>query len=279
RTAYFWRANVGPYSLPKDLEVVVDASPRYWNGEVIWDIDGIEPARLSRRVQLSGGLSVLPRWLLKLASHPETVRRLWAHLHLLQNRCLREFALRVFQDPDLAVPFVISPASRDHHHQEPGGLLQHSLECMIQLPKIAGLAQDEWEVARIAVLFHDIGKIHMAYGQTRGSAEGVLSRHDDATLEVLAPHLAWLRAQDADLLAALKHHLLWHPRLGRPWMPGVLLVRCLDQISAALDARRRAFGDRPRKTQYARLAVRGPENRFWRLASPGGTGMHGEDSA
>lgn len=263
--AYLWRANVGPYAFPVGLEVVADASHRDWNGEVVLDIKAIEPARLSRRVQLAGGLSILPSWLPNLAPDPGSVIRLWAHLHLLQTPCLREFALRVFQDPEIAVPFVITPASHAHHHRTPGGLLQHSLECMVHLPRVYGLHIQEWEVARVAALFHDAGKIRSGYGEMQGTPEGTLARHDDATLEVMAPHLAWLRGRDPDLVAALKHHLMWRPSQGRPWMPGALLVRCLDQLSAALDARRQAFSGRSSTARYARLDSRGPENRFWRL--------------
>ena len=253
---------------PPGLEVVVRLQMENGAaGDPALRITAIEPARLSLWTpgSLPGGVDHLPDWLVEAAVHPERVRALWAWLSMLTCRPLQTFALRVFHDPAISIPFVRNQASREHHHAHAGGLLQHSLEVATHLPWLEdGMDRIEWEVAGVAALFHDIGKVWVDYGSSACTDEVRLTRHEDATLELLAPHLAWLRDRDPKVVAMLRHHLGLAGRDIRPLMPGAMLPVALDRLSAACGARERAFRDRPDWQRFGHLDARGPGNRFYR---------------
>jgi len=255
---------------PDGLEVVVSL---HWtqgtDGENTLNIGAIEPARLSQWAPriLPGGVDNLPSWLLEAAPDANDVRCLWVWLSMISTRPLQEFGFRVFHDPSIGIPFVIGKASREHHHAYPGGLLRHSLEAATHIPYLASpMEVVEWEIACIAALFHDIGKILFHFETGKRSDEEILSRHEDATLEILSPHLSWLRSRHPDLTAMLKHHLCNGGREYRPLMPGAMLPAAMDRLSAACDARQKTFEDRPAWHSYGTLKAKGPANRFYRPA-------------
>ncbi|RME59057.1 hypothetical protein D6779_05155, partial [Candidatus Parcubacteria bacterium] len=48
----------------------------------------------------------------------------------IESTPLREFIYETFANRDFALAFITLPASSQHHHNHPGGLLRHSLECV-----------------------------------------------------------------------------------------------------------------------------------------------------
>ncbi len=184
---------------------------------------------------------------------------------MLQSQPLQEFGLRILHDPGISIPLVRIPASRDHHHARPGGLLEHAMEAALHVPWLReGMESIEWEVAAVAALFHDIGKTRNVPGRKDPSDEARLTRHEDATFEVLAPHLEWLRQRESTLVAMLRHHLGLRASEARPLMPGAMLVSLFDRLSAACDARGKAFSGRPIFGRFGKLDVAGPPSYFYR---------------
>lgn len=264
--AYWWQRF--PYSTiwPDGVEVVATVRPRRRNDCWVLDVLDLEVAALATSVPdpVSRQLP-FPQWLLPTTEQPLLLRQLWAQLSMMQDPWLRALNQRILHDPDISVRWVRVPASRSHHHAEPSGLLRHSVEAMNLVPQSAQLSPQEWEIARTAVLWHDVGKI-LAYPglARRGPAEGELSGHEMAITEVLAAHLAWLRQRAPELVTALKLH--WYPpRYGRPLMPGRILVEACDRVSAALDSREQVFLGQPDWRQWGQLEGPGPVTRFWRL--------------
>lgn len=264
--AYWWQRFPYPTRWPDGVEVLATVRPRQLGGRWLLDILAMEVAALATSVPCASATQFpFPRWLLPLTAYPVLLRQLWVQVAMMQHPLLRGLNQRILHDPDISVRWVQIAASRSHHHAEPSGLLRHSVEAMSLLPKSSQLTTLEWEIARTAVLWHDVGKILSFAGESRRfPAEGYLTEHEVATTEVLAPHLAWLRQRAPDLVTALKLH--WNPpRHGRPLMPGRVLVEACDQASAALNSRKQAFHGQPEWRQLGQLEGPGPATRFWRL--------------
>jgi 3'-5' exoribonuclease len=77
----------------------------------------------------------------------------------LSNNAIRGFVESVLADDEIAFPFISVPASRQHHHSIAGGLLQHSLECVIMVSRFIEFPNIELELGIVGALLHDIGKI------------------------------------------------------------------------------------------------------------------------
>lgn len=266
--AYWWQRFPHPVPWPDGVEVVATVRERLFRDRRVLDILTLDLAALANSMPSGSQPSLaLPQWLLLNTPAPILLRELWAQIGLVENPWLRLFSQRILHDPDISLRWVSIPASREHHHAEPAGLLRHSLEALRLLGKSPRMTHLEWDIARTALLWHDVGKILCCSARERKGAEGTLVPHETATTEVLAPHLAWLRQRSPDLVTALKLH--WYrPRHGRPLMPGQLLVEACDRMSAALDSREQAFEQQPAWRQFGRLEGAGPVSRFWRL--PGG---------
>lgn len=261
-SAYWWRAFPYRSIWPDGVEVRASVHPRRMGQKWILDIMALQLSDPADKGSQNQDVLVLPSWLLSSTPYPRLFRELWAQIHLFTSNTLREFNYRILHDPDISVSWVRIPASHAHHHAEAGGLLRHSVEAMRLLARVESMSLLEWEIARTALLWHDVGKI-LGYDQNgRRTMEGWTSAHDDATLEVLAPHLGWLRQRAPDLVSALKIH--WSSRSTRPLMPGRILVEACDRMSAALDSRQQAFTDQSPRQQFAHLPGPGPSTRFWR---------------
>ena len=146
---------------------------------------------------------------------------------------LRELLRRVFRDPAIGPAFLIAPASLSYHHAFSGGLLVHSAQC-------AGMVHRWMEgealqgLATTAALLHDIGKVRTLSGDMTRTPLGRLVSHDALTLEVLAPHLAWLDGEWPQGARMLRHLLTARVKREDPSPPRMALelVRTADRISA-----------------------------------------------
>ncbi len=156
--------------------------------------------------------------------------------HLTQP-ILREFVLKVLATDGLAFPFVSAPASLNHHHNYPGGLLQHSLECVQNVSQSGKFSELQKQMGIVAALFHDIGKILTLTSDMRRTTLGRTMDHDKLALEVLAPHLRWLDERWPEGGAQIRYLLTW--RKGRwddmvPRWPVAEALQRADRKSAGM---------------------------------------------
>lgn len=164
---------------------------------------------------------------------------------------LRQFVGAVLLDPKVTIGFLRCKGSQRHHHAYSGGLLVHSVELldlarMIALricPEDPGMA----DLAQVAVLFHDLGKL-----RTVGEQDRPLGAFEKGSME--DPHpaigLAWMEPELKRLEAVLPEAACtlretWGylanpgPR-GIPKGPLPTIVQCVDRLSAGakISARR-----------------------------------------
>ena len=209
-------------------------------------------------------LQTLPRL---FCPQPDALDQLVEAVRSLQSRSLQLFTKRVLERRDRLEVFLKAPASQNYHHNQPGGLLVHSLEVargvlnMVQVnePQMPRAMQ---EVGFIAGLLHDIGKTYTNDAQGRPTATAGLCDHGDLTLEACAFGLAYLDKVDPDAALALRH--IWTcaspgARYGTPAaMTLARYVRDADGQSAMADNQRRAFQRREQKG-FGRLG----RNAYW----------------
>jgi len=150
------------------------------------------------------------------------------------------FLRRVLLDPAVGLPFLRCRASVAHHHAFVGGLLVHSTEMLDQAYEMTHriLPEDAWSpfLAQLGYLLHDIGKLRTV-GELRRPRYALVVRHEFVSLEMLAPHLAWLEQRNSELAMALRYlfaHLAT-PAAARkvPEHAAAEVVVTLDQWSAA----------------------------------------------
>lgn len=166
----------------------------------------------------------------------ERITRLERELPAPLDGFLREVLL----DPQVTLPFLGCRASVAHHHAYPGGLLVHSTEMLDTAYDLTHriLPRDAWSpcLAQLGYLLHDLGKLRTV-GEVRRPQYGLVVRHEQMTIEILAPHLRWLELRNPDLAAALRYLFgyLATPAAARKPPEHVMteVVATLDQWSAA----------------------------------------------
>ncbi|MDZ7811333.1 MAG: HD domain-containing protein [Arhodomonas sp.] len=199
--------------------------------------------------------------------HPEAVARLQALIERVPVTTLRAFLEDLFSDDAIALPFVERPASRDHHHAYPGGLVEHSLEVAERVAwfLFRDVPTEAKALAVVAGLLHDIGKVRTFGPDYRKTTVGTLLGHDQLTLEILSGPLRRLETKWPDGADSLRYLLSWNEYRdrGRTLIPEALAIRNADRFSAARDAQRRAFAGARSHQRLARLRGYGPPSTFW----------------
>ncbi|WP_417522137.1 TraI domain-containing protein [Marinobacter sp.] len=117
-------------------------------------------------------LQTLPR---TFCPKPEQLDQLIEAVRSLQSDHLKAFVKRVLERQDRLEVFLKAPASKNYHHNYPGGLLVHSLEVakgvlsMVQInePQMPRPLQ---ELGFVAGLLHDIGKTYTCDAKGRPTA-------------------------------------------------------------------------------------------------------------
>lgn len=190
----------------------------------------------------------------------------WGWLREIPCPILQAFVVQVFLDRNTRERFFTWQASRSHHHSYPGGLAEHSVEVARRVADDP-LAFDELErwVGSVAGLLHDIGKIRTMRADGSKPPGDLPINHEALTLSVLAAPLEWLDRAAPEVAQMMCYVLTWSPeKESRPLLPVAMAVRESDRVSAALNARKLAFGPLPGWRQVAVLNVPGPKSRFWR---------------
>ena len=158
----------------------------------------------------------------------------------IQSPWLRQFVFDVFSDDSIAFPFVACPASLRYHHNYPGGLLQHSIECVQMVERYQEFPPEKKELGMVAALFHDIGKILTMTPQMGRTTLGAALDHDKLTLEILSPHLRRLDESWPQEAVQLRYLMTWRPGrrdYGIPKTPLANAVLAADRVSAGIGER------------------------------------------
>jgi len=150
---------------------------------------------------------------------------------------LAHFISQVFSDRELTTAFFTRPASERHHHAWPGGLAEHSLEVASRVETmLAHVTEQERWLASAAGLLHDLGKIRTHQDDGRCTATGYVMKHEELTLELLAPALKSLDKSWSDGANALRYLLVGMTKAAaekRPWLPSLLIRHELSMNQAA----------------------------------------------
>lgn len=177
--------------------------------EVSIDYRGIEPYFRCKLIQASTvdlsrpkQISQLPT---ALCQKPDALQLLLELIDSIAEPLLEEFITNVVTQPDIGLKFIQCPASANHHHSYPSGLLEHSVEVAQKLAKALRNNAQERDLAIVAALLHDIGKTQTFTSDGNRSAIGYIVDHNDLTLEVCAPALKILHAKHAGLANRLRH--------------------------------------------------------------------------
>lgn len=167
---------------------------------------------------------------------------LYTFLGDLRPAALQDFVYRVLYATEIGADFVRCRASREHHHQEPGGLLIHSVEGLPVIETLARWAQlDEPSIGlcQVGYLFHDIGKV-WTIGVDGAQFPGArFLRHESQTAVLLQPYLERLARSWPDGAAVLRY--IWDflaiPASTRGYAKfvGAEIVAWTDQLSVATE--------------------------------------------
>ena len=118
------------------------------------------------------------------------------------------------------------------------------------------LLAHEREIAVVAALVHDVGKLYTLAGTPEADIRKRLVEHDGLTLELLAPALADLDAEWADAGLALRHILTAKSPGARYGIPErsamAIAVRCADRMSQELNLQRKRLGAAPGLAKLSR---------------------------
>lgn len=123
----------------------------------------------------------------------------------IKSPALGKFLDTVFSDEEVSLAFLQVPASRNHHHNHAGGLLAHSVEVAEIVANETFYGNYEREIAIIAALLHDIGKVKTFNTNGTYTKLGKMVSHDHLTLEVCSTALRELDKTWPDASYTMRH--------------------------------------------------------------------------
>ena len=224
--AYLWVPNnVTCHSLGDYHCVEVSGQIRWRRDGPVLDLSQVQPSETDP----DDAVRLIPE---SICPIPWLLSCLEACISHLTHPALRKFALNVLANDSIAFPYVSAPASLKHHHNYPGGLLAHSIECYQLVKKHHEFSRNDFELGLVAVLFHDVGKILTITHDMRRTSLGYDLDHDKLTLEVLSPYLRQLDIDWPDGARRLRYLLTWKKGQKIPKYDMADLVSCCDRISA-----------------------------------------------
>ncbi|MDC9727759.1 MAG: TraI domain-containing protein [Methyloprofundus sp.] len=199
----------------------------------------------------------------EIGNHDDFFRLLKIIFRLKDTR-IRTLMSEICQTPEIILPFITAPASHNHHHSYPGGLLRHSVECAEYIQPLAGqtLTTAEAELTIVSALLHDLGKV---VTMTEPDTWHTVS-HEVMTLSLLEPILKQLQAYWKQGAHTLRE--LLNPASDKgsfPKLPGAVLIKMADQYSTSLSARDMAFEGQPDYHYWASLKTPTATHHFNRV--------------
>lgn len=231
--AYIWR-------MPDETVVPADLSCVMVNGRIRWRRDGAvaDVTEVGKAEKTAEDIiRLIPRSLCPL---PWLLPFLQTIIGRIESASLRQFVIDVLSNDSITFPFVTCPASLRFHHNYPGGLLRHSIECMQMVERYQEFPQEKKELAMVGALFHDIGKILTMTPQMKRTTLGAALGHDKLTLEILAPYLRTLDNSWPSGAAELRYLMTWRPGQrdkGIPRTPLANVLLAADRVSAGINKR------------------------------------------
>jgi len=169
---------------------------------------------------------------------------------------LKWFMREVLKDTALMTGFVSIPASKRHHHSFPGGLLAHCLECAyftrLNVNSLSNVSENEREVATVAALLHDIGKVK-TLGLEKYTSIGRLLDHEDFTLSLLSEPLKQLQNNWPSGAEALQYLLIWKENRGHCRFVSGNAIKMADRMSTSASINHMGFAGKPDYYQYTWL--------------------------
>lgn len=139
------------------------------------------------------------------ASKPKDLIRLKKVVSKIENSALVNFLADVLVPIDICIPFTQAPASLNHHHNNPGGLLEHSVEVAEIVSDLPLKTQVEKDLAITGAILHDIGKIKSLDARMRRMESGKWVDHGALTLELCGNGLAILDKKNSMFANILRH--------------------------------------------------------------------------
>lgn len=211
-------------------------------------------------------LSTMPR---ALCADPTELGQLIQDVSNLSTSYLITFVRLVLEQRNVVELFLRVPASGNHHHSGPMGLLKHSRQVANNVVKLAEMNEPSMptvlkEIGFVAGLLHDVGKVKTFDRNGRYHQNSILIAHDYLTLEICSRGLEWLESVVPDAASALRH--IWcsaspGARYGvKPLMSLARYVRDADGMSAISDHEVSVFQRSGRDSGY----VSAGRIRYWK---------------
>ncbi len=181
---------------------------------------------------------------------------------------VRRFVELALLHQDQYERFLSLPASKDCHHANVGGLLEHSLEVVAFLKLMPPLKAIEDQIVQDFVLalglLHDLGKCYAGLEYGNEPRPG----HDELTLKALSMALAFLK--EIWPAAVEFTNFVFGPGWAQagPSCVELIMIRLADQMSASSDARSRAFDGLPDLFWFAPVEYSNGSHRTFRRLLP-----------
>lgn len=192
---------------------------------------------------------------------------LWRVLNFIRVPELWFFYYSILTSDQIMEPLYRAKGSHDHHHNYPGGLLEHSYDVASSAATHAKqycLGHTTIWISFVAGLLHDIGKIGMFYNQERG---GVCVQHEALSFMLLSEPLAELQQVSPNLFEALSSTLTAKAGRHQPQYLPETIVRMCDRLSVEINMCRKAFSTMPAYYWYAKSDIENRVHKRLDLAS------------
>jgi 3'-5' exoribonuclease len=176
-------------------------------------------------------LSVLPRSLCPVEDAFDCLLVMFSRI---KNPLLKQFVRDVLLQPDVGINYLLCPASLNYHHNYKGGLIKHSLETAWNIAGVHELSILERDVAVVAALLHDIGKVKTMSPDIKRTQTGRLVDHSQLTLEICA----WPLKNLADFAPAIADQLrhawtCYSPKSRYGFKPKTRVAHLLQRVDNA----------------------------------------------
>jgi 3'-5' exoribonuclease len=213
-------------------QVYIEGEIRIKRGHPFLELIALSPAK----TQYPEIVRLIPQ---SISPRPELLLELQSALRAISIPALKQFVYDVLANDSIAFPFISCPASLHHHHNWPGGLLEHSLSAFTMIEQQRGFTRESYEIGLVAALFHDVGKILTLTPRMTRTSLGDGNEHDKYTFEILSPALQQLASSWHEGAKELRYVLGWKTKSAIPHYNMADLVACSDRISAGLDMDKR----------------------------------------